>query len=459
MNIKDNFKIRVASGYFFKAVIFIVILFLLDFLIGFFLKNPLATGDLQGRLALHDMYQSSQIDIAFLGSSNIYSAIDPYLLEKKLDCRFTVFDAATSSAMPIDSYYYLKELVRTDKKPKAVFLDVFYPGYQNSVFYDAPEHSLYLYDYLKLSWNKVEYFKNAFSGNDKIFAVFNAKRYLGGESMPTELLQKAKDNMEIKLNSPWYRRYAPHGNDKGEYVGKGYRYLTKGMESGTLGTQIYLTWDEENICDDAVGYLESIYRLCEKENVELILISPPLAPSTRIGMGNYEDVHLFFQKFAEEKEIEFWDFNYIQNKWLELEDEDFYDQHHLSKSGAEKFTAVVADLIDMSKDIRKIYFYKEYKDVVPQYKQVAGVSVEKDEENQILRAKSIQESGVQVIYDFYTSDDQVEYELLKSSFENTILLSDIKSRYVKVVAYNAAPIKQREVYAEIEIMPSEKEIN
>lgn len=88
--------------------------------------------------------------------------------------------------------------------------------------------------------------------------------------------------------------------------------------------------------------------------------------------------------------------------------------------------------------------------------QVAGVSIERDDINHLLRANSIQETGIRVTYEFYGSDDEKDYRLLKHSEDNTIALEETDCRYIKVAAYNPDLDQQRTVYWEIELSAAGK---
>lgn len=77
--------------------------------------------------------------------------------------------------------------------------------------------------------------------------------------------------------------------------------------------------------------------------------------------GNYNFYSCFVKDYLKENGYDFFDFNLCKQKYLKLQDCDFYDNNHLNNNGMKKFTDVFFQFITKAKNQNEMFFstYKE----------------------------------------------------------------------------------------------------
>ena len=92
--------------------------------------------------------------------------------------------------------------------------------------------------------------------------------------------------------------------------------------------------------------LEHIADYCEETGIRLVLFTAPLPSAYLSNTQGYQSYVDAVRQFAQEHGTQYWDFSlYRDPKAMDLGGGDFSDAHHLNGSGAEKFTALLCDVI------------------------------------------------------------------------------------------------------------------
>lgn len=100
---------------------------------------------------------------------------------------------------------------------------------------------------------------------------------------------------------------------------------------------------EEKAVEENLWDLNRIFELCREKNIDVFMVTVPLSYRMVNSMENLDAVRNRYEKLAGEQGCEFWDFNLWKGRETLFEDrKDFYDDLHLSESGAQKFTAIFA---------------------------------------------------------------------------------------------------------------------
>lgn len=126
---------------------------------------------------------------------------------------------------------------------------------------------------------------------------------------------------------------------------------------------------DTNVIDYNKEYLDKILDLCEEHGAKVVLVTTPLSEYTIYRCSNLDVFYDYYCELAEERGIEYYDFNLLKNKnELFSDDISFYDEAHLNNTGADTFTSVFCDTLsraDKGEDVKADFYtsYQEKKDI------------------------------------------------------------------------------------------------
>ena len=307
-----------------KLVFRITIIFLWLILLSFILFDDAHS---YTRIMLHEMYYyKDNIDVVLLGASHVYRGIDPNKMTEKIG--LNVFNASTSSQQLQGSYYLLKEIIKTNDI-KICFLDVNYGI--NNLEEDGDVQTFLITDYMNESIDKYCYLFSSLGVDGIIssfFPIFHSR-----EANPITNL-KNKFSSSYSLYKYDYVRYPNE-----EYRGNGFVYNSETIDCLNTNWAPNQFNGHEIVPDYTKHWLDQIVELCEKKNIELILIDCPITDASVYSeISTYDEYIVFFKEYAEKNNIQYWNFNLMSKKLINLDYTDFMDAVHMNGSGAEKFT-------------------------------------------------------------------------------------------------------------------------
>ncbi len=267
--------------------------------------------------------EKNSMDIVFLGSSHVYNAINPVQFEE--ETALSGFDLSTSNQDLSISYYLMKELLRY-QSPKYIVMDVY--GFELEPY---EKTSSYKRTFDDMKWSSV-----------KMSAILDWLPHMEGESLLPRIFtlldyhSRWDELTDADLNGKKYetteKGYCPYeGSEKGESIDY----------SGIDGTDETLM----ELSQEELSYFYKIVHLCEKNNIQLILIKTPDSAWT-------EGKHQAISNLAAAMKLTFIDYN----KNAEITDlgldasSDWRNSRHLNSNGAAKFTAALAE--DIKKQIK-----------------------------------------------------------------------------------------------------------
>lgn len=299
------------------------------FILGFFLIDQGVRAILEpysyfGHYVATDLEkEQGTIDTVFLGSSWTYAGYNVDYYDDLMETTVS-FNAGTSGQMIIDSYYYLKELLKSN--------------HITTVYYN-------------IGPNKLQYPKNRYSSpvvNDRLSGINKSEHLIASSDF--ELCQyylasvRYRENVNIdyiltNIYKKIFESYSSSNNspnvDGTIYEHNGY---VGSNEFVPLGNNcnwdvIDVSWKEEQIKDYNLFYLEKLYGLCLENNITLILITPPFTVGFLQSCNNYDEYSKYMNNWATQKEVQYIDFNYLINSPFN-NDELFKDYSHLNSQGA-----------------------------------------------------------------------------------------------------------------------------
>ena len=282
----------------------------------------------------------NSVDMVFLGSSHSYCTFDPLIIDEGL---------GTSSyqlGMPLqhlDSTYYTLKEVLNYQHPKDVVLEVYWDmldddfeitqaGYLFQVLKNKPLEEEYIRDVFPLS-EKIKYNINIFRYQADYFAYRN-----------TKLKERLENNYGVFTPA----KARQEGIEK--YRSRGYTYCNYNMLPDEFDkTNQFKNFDGKEWAASSaqVKYLNNIIKLCDEKDIRLTFVTAPVANVSLDYIKNYDVIHNYVQKIADDNGIKYLDYNILNQDKTLFSIENFRDDAHLNHTGVE-----VADK----------YFIEWYKD-------------------------------------------------------------------------------------------------
>lgn len=382
----------------FRLIFFLLILYLLINVANYCLYND----NTYTRVMFHEAYAAEKIDVAFIGSSNVYRHFDPEIWDASLGMK--TFNLGTSSQTPDAAYYIMKELFKS-QSPEYCIYGINFILFLEMEAYENPKNHYIIFDYLKFSADKCMYAYAAFYDKSMLNAWLPMTR-----NTNKDLLNTAKGIISVK-GTENYRRYGydVYGTtDTEEYRGKGFVYSYEQTAKGEVGKVGGFVFKDYKVNERYIAYIKKLKELCDKNKCELIFIVPPLPYASMKLQGDYQKILDLYEKIAEELDVNIFNFDLSRSEYLLMEDDDFYDHAHMSGKGAEKFSREASGLIKQYIDGKEInkseYFYASYEELLNHSPWIFNAWIEKTGDG--YTAQSTYGNGVKPEYCFYWSGDK-----------------------------------------------------
>lgn len=406
-----NFKI------FLKTIIFLILVIMGSYIV-FVFEVPDYSA--YNRLMMNDLYGQQETDIIFLGSSKVYSCINPYIVDEKL--KKNTFNLASSGQKMIGSYYLLNEFLTNAKKPpQYVIMDIQYSTFKK----EEPSGNMFenyvITDYMKKNLNYWRFFIHAYEPENYFNAICPTYHYRDNFNINT---------VKTRLENDYFNKFRNY-EYFGEYAGKGYRRSEReiGKKIGRVLDNTSVQFDEikNNINEKEYKYFNDIIKLCKQNNIELILVTIPSVDGLYYELNDYEKVYEFYSDIAKKNNIHYYDLNLNKAYTAIKNDEnDFYDAGHMNITGAEKLTNTLCDVLlmrEMDNFDYNNYFYLSYNKWFENNIGIFNVwfNVSQINENKIqLEAFSTQSNKNNVEYQFlYSTCDSNEWNIIRDYSNNS----------------------------------------
>lgn len=318
------------------------------------------TGETTPKMVEYE-HRTDSPDILMLGTSAMYHAIVPLLLEDITgqDCA----DLCTPAQTMLSSYTLLVESIDQGKIPDAILL------YTNIRRFCRERGSNYDYQVmanLPFGYNKLRMLVNGFELEDWPEAMLKAVR--------------GRENFNLKkINANLHADYVMKSSTDGApeeylpYLGEGYGYETDAQIPDAV---ILDSYDEFYLDAVDTTYFDRIVDLCNKHDIDLIMMCVPRLPASIIYSEDYDGFHQYMQQISEVSNIQFWDLTYIRPEYMEVSAEHFRDCYHGNSSFAFPFTKILGTMLNEhfsgTLDLDQ-YLYDDYETYLQLHKGVNGL--------------------------------------------------------------------------------------
>ena len=281
------------------------------------------------------------LDIVFLGSSHSYCTFDPEIIDNRL---------GTSSyqlGMPLqhmDSTYYTMREVYNYQKPKLAVVEVYWDMMDDE--FELTQAG-YLFQVMKNKELERDYIKEVFPAGEKLRYSTSAFRYQADYfAYRTAELKKS---VEAKYNVSMPATQKQQGEEK--YRSKGYTYCNYNMlpdEFDKTNQFKNLDGAKWKINETQVQYLKKLTKFCRDNGTEVIFVTAPVANVSMEYIKNYNKIHDTINGIAEEMQVRYVDYNYVNGENNLLKNENFRDDAHLNHSGVEIVDNNFADWLEIN---------------------------------------------------------------------------------------------------------------
>lgn len=315
-----------------------------------------------GRILWHNYYaQEENIDSLFLGSSHVYSDIDP-LLSDEIDGgnHFSL----SSGTQGLNSSYYLLKEADKGHNISHVYLELYYGvSAGKGGEYGANKNLYYGWqntDFMKFSLNRLEYMLalGHVENWPETFLPFIRYRT---KLFDTEYI---KEQIEKKRSEDYKNYIRLEKSDSGEiineYRDKGYWYCSKEMQENWLFDIQEYRLETDLLSEDAERYLRKIIEYCQKQGIAITLFVSPIYELKLISTEGYDVYVEQICRIAEEYGVPYYDFNLCREECFPIQDiRNFRDAGHLNDRGAKIYTTFFWKVM---KEGKKDYFYNTYEE-------------------------------------------------------------------------------------------------
>jgi len=300
-----------------KAISFLLIAVLLFSLVSTVLERKTYSGINNYMAKMNEFYQLEEhtLDYVCLGSSHAYCTVNPMEIWKETG--FRGFTPSTAEQPLICSYYYLKEVFKT-QSPKVVFLEGwmgYVENHSESAFYNAT-------DPLKLSFNKLQLIQAIAEPADQANYLFNVLKY------HTRWKEMNRQQLSAAFSKPVDRC-------------KGYIPLASKPGAGLSYVPDHQNVEPAILSEENLQALNGILELTQQHNAQLVLIFAPYSVEHPKASAA---IKAQLQWAAEHNVLTF---DYAADPSLAGIDyrTDYYDVQHLSFSGANKVSRHMANYL------------------------------------------------------------------------------------------------------------------
>ncbi len=303
---------------FFKSIIFLIIL-VLSF--QYYEEKIFKRFDTFLDYAYYQIPKNS-IDLLFIGSSHSYCTFNSKLFDHYLKCNS--LNLGTDSQSFSITYSAILEILKR-QTPKVVVIEV-YPIKRDPSILALRPHL----DTMSFSINKLRLIKNSLPitkwGNHLINTFYYHSRWKEFNILRKEE-QKGYESWEGKTNNKGFDGY----------VWDSIRYsLTYDIYEKIYNNIPNISFD---ISENYLKLLESLFKICQKKGIKIIIASPPV-------IDDYEVLNILYnpslKELMDKYSIDSIDFNTGKIKYEKI---DFLDNAHLSLAGSDEVSFEMANFL------------------------------------------------------------------------------------------------------------------
>lgn len=293
------------------------------------------------RVKVHKI-ETEGFDDLILGSSHGGTAFDPETLmaETGRSC----YNACAGGQFPMDNYYLLLDALR-EHTPKRVIFE-YDPNYWISLD-PFNRTARYQESVMAPSTVRLAYFSKLLLPGDIRYVLMPWSLYDNGfEDIPGIVERKRSDAYKNYGVEPFYEKGSQACDENG------FLFIPDGVGGDPKIPELFYNEGMEHIVAKNRAYFEKIVRLCQKEGIELVVVTTPVPAATREATEDfYRTAHEWMSDLRTAYGFTYLDFVLPSEDDVPLpdlcEDPDAFSdgEGHMHISAAGRFTKELASLL------------------------------------------------------------------------------------------------------------------
>lgn len=283
----------------------------------------------------HDMAaieREGGADVVFVGASRVYRTFVPQVFEDVLGVRCVV--NAGSSSQPIcGTYWELKDLVER-LHPKRVFIGITWDQLSK-----APDlqSRLIVRDRLSLK-NRLQMSASCF-GLSEMPYLFGTYRFKDNFA-PDRILSNIREKRNLAASN-----YTVFDKKSEYYADTGFVHGGKAFSQGNIPVKSTPTFSEKKTRPENLAYLDACVRLCKNRGIDVALVSGVTTVMRMYAVHRYQAAVDWFNAYARERQIPYYNLNYLVGREDFLPDDMMHDRNHANGKGAREVSERFARIL------------------------------------------------------------------------------------------------------------------
>lgn len=334
---------------------------LILFLLGFALVLPFANThliqtDTVARLAIHEMQQRDDIELALVGSSIVRDHFNAQLITEKTG--LNAFCASIPTASTPTSIALVKELLRTNSPEWIVLVT---EPYNFQTTKESTEAFYKLAPFLSDPANLLDYYLRTAREDKNYFERLMLFRGFGAQSIGDVIKTVSLRYAPEKA----YERIKPDMDPTVSYQGGGFlRHETDERADEEFKTVIREHSDYYYyIFDRSKEHLLEFKQLCEKNGAKLMIVVYPNHPAHSLAEPNFAPYNDDLMRFCRETGIPCYNFSFAKPELMPDMRGYFYDLYHMVGEGADILSSAFCDVFNAHRrgeDLTDSFYYNNW---------------------------------------------------------------------------------------------------
>lgn len=311
-----------------------------------------------------DYRQTDDIDTVVMGSSLLQRGCDPQALDSSLGVH--AFNMSTPGQQPEESLLGLKKAIAEHDIHTVVYgvgisemqdASYLHPGRAYILYKDAGYPAAYAHDAATCLSNP-----GCFKGRDSLNWAF--PWIYNHVDVNAQVISTVKRNVGMRLDGTSVYDAAQLNEPGWTYYGRGYGSYSKCFDFDRGEADLYMDRFGTNRLDaNKLRVLQQMAQLCAENNVDFIVIHPPMPAFNVLGAGDlYFEYSQEIAQMVESSGGTYYDFNMAKPDLFAIDHAYFSDREHLNRRGAQVFTESLSKLIAMrqaGEDATGLFYSRE----------------------------------------------------------------------------------------------------
>ncbi len=297
------------------------------------------------------IYEEPDIDFFFVGSSQFYFAVNPWVLHEEAGVNPY---GITSSGQKFDSAYYLLENALKVHDPDVVVIDVYWRLLEQEFDFSQADFNL-----SRVVDEEVahEFYRDGFPFSAKLRYSIKLLRYR--DSLYTQgeaLMNDVIDRLSLRPTAdPAPARDQPAAESPAASEDsmvafnrqRGFRFSDNVVSRRELEEDNkFANYYFRGFAARQEEFLVRMLERCREEGVTAVMVSTPIPDESLAHVEDYPRIHRSLEVIAEAHDAYFFDFNTLTESRQEFSREHFQDDNHLNTAGSVFFTQELIRLLE-----------------------------------------------------------------------------------------------------------------